>query len=535
MPDSPPKPPAAFPAEPVLVEPVPVEPLPVEAVPVEFLPDDYLDAEAELADAEPVPVEAIAVGPASPPYPHPPEAPYQAAPYEAAPYQAAPYEAAPYEAAPYQAAPYQAAPYQAAPYRGPPPSFYAGQRLGPPRLVMAIGVTSIIVAALGLTGGAVVAVATFAEIGMVTTRAAMAAKATAASTVNTGVPGPAEVVDTGGLNAADRSSVIEGLARVRPLTPGQQMQLDELLAESGRTVVSVGTAPVDPALIAAGVGGSGDMGTLGTAGAAVDGSACYFVLPNGRLELTDSRAVYFPGDGQPAVRAVAYVLPPLPEPQGGQTAPPPPLTDDAIRSTLRNVCRLNGTRPKSAQVKALLDLLRNPNQQVVLPTPDGSDPAAEVIRAQTDPDGALTVDTVHAGMTCSLTVQPNGQSSAALLPVAPAVPVPAVSPGAAGGFLIAAAAQLAVAVYLLVIGILTVRRSRFGRVLHWVYVGVKLPLAAGAAVAVFYVCKSLPEMRDATWAWEAPTIAGGLYPLALVFALCGRSVRDYYARSVARY
>jgi len=339
-----------------------------------------------------------------------------------------------------------------------------------------------------------------------------------------GAPGPAELVDRAGLGAADRAAAIDGLSRVRPITAGQRLQLDELLAESGRDVLGVGT-PIDPAVVAAGVTGSGELNTLDTTAAPPDAAPSYFTLSTGRLELTDARAVFFPGDGQPAVRAVAYALPDLPDVAG---AAPPPLSDDAIRSTLRAIARLNGNRPKQAQVQAILMLLRGVGQQVVVPTTDGSDPATEVTAVQTDPDGNLTIQTAHAGTTCELTVTPACQVSASLVTPAMAAAVAAkpLNQAAMDVFGVTAAAQLALAVYLLVIGILTVRRSRLGRVLHWIFVGLKVPLAVLASWAAWSVTREL-NTGGAGW-WATPSLLGLIYPIALIFVLCGRSARDYY-------
>ena len=398
-----------------------------------------------------------------------------------------------------------------------PEAGYAGpQRLGPPRLVVAMGVWSIVVAGLSLFAGPVTAMV------MVAIAATRVARTTMIAPPSTVVPAPAEVVDPDGFAAADRAAVIAGLSRVRPVTPAQQVQLDELLAESGRAVVNAGR-PVDPAVVAAGVSGSGQLDAMGTAGAAGEGPPSYYALANGRLELTDGRAVFFPGDGQPAVRAVAYALPD----RGGDSAPPR-LSDDAVRSTMRNIARLNGGRPRAAQVRAALSVLRGAGQQVVVPTTDGSDPAAEVTAAATSDDGTLTVQSAHGGSTCELTVTPGGQVSASLMAAgATASAVRPGNPAAMGWVMLLAAAQFAVAAYLLVIGILTVRRSRGGRLLHWVFVGVKLPVAAGAVVAGVCLGQSAGGAGTAVW-WAAPALVGMAYPVGLVFALCSRSVRDYY-------
>ncbi len=407
-----------------------------------------------------------------------------------------------------------------------PPPAYPPRRLGPPRVVTNLGVFSIVVASLGLIAAVV---ATFAVVIYASTLTAAATRAAsiaaAAAPAVSAAPGPAEVVDPDGLAAADRVAVMQGLSRSRPVTPGQAVQLDELLAESGRRIVNVGGG-IDPAVVAAAVTASGQLNALGMAGSEADSTPSYYVLSTGRLELTDGRAVFFPADGQPAVRAVAYVLPELAE---GAAAPP--LSDDAIRSTLRAVARLNGGRPKSAQVKGLLTLLRGSGQQVVVPTTDASDPAAEVTAASTDDDGTLTVSTARGGDTCQLQVTPGGQVSASLTTAAAAAAaaVPPLNSAALGFVVIAAAAQGAVAIYLLIAGIVTVRQSRFGRVLHWVYVGVKMPVATAAVIATASLFVTLrPNGVGPTLPWLVPDLLGLAYAVGVAAVLCGRTVRDYY-------
>jgi len=78
-----------------------------------------------------------------------------------------------------------------------------------------------------------------------------------------------------------------------------------------------------------------------------------------------------------------------------------------------------------------------------------------------------------------------------------------------------------------VIGILTVRRSRRGRLLHWVFVGLKVPVAATALWAVCWLWRSLPGGSGTAW-WAAPALVGLAYPVGLVLVLCSGPVRAYY-------
>ena len=391
--------------------------------------------------------------------------------------------------------------------------YASGGRVGPPGLVSAMGVCSIVVASIALLGGGFTTVVSLLAYSMLTRVAALA------TVVPTTAPTVAELVDPDGFTSADRATVAQGLARLRPLSAGQASQLDELLAEAGKRVVNTG-GPPDPAVVAAGVTASGQLTSLGpTTGE----SPSFFLLATGRLELTDDRAVFFPEDGQPAVRAMAYPVPP----PAADAVGPPPLSDDAIRSTLRAIARLNGGRPKAAQVTAVAAFLGGAAQQVVIPTTDGSDPACEVTSATTDAAGALTVATVHGTNACSLSVTPAGQMSAAMVPVyTPTVPKP--NGAAVRAVALLSFAQLGLAAYLLVAGILTVRQARRGRLLHWLYVAVKIPAAIGAIVAGAWLWNSVKGGGGLFSPWAVPAGLGLIYCVVLVPVLATRSVREYY-------
>ena len=100
-----------------------------------------------------------------------------------------------------------------------------------------------------------------------------------------------------------------------------------------------------------------------------------------------------------------------------------------------------------------------------------------------------------------------------------------------------AALSATLAVFLLVIGILTVRGSSWGVYLHWYYAPLKL-----AAVALLYVGWKRFESNYAGawgisnpastssfgWEVETMTLLGAAYPLGLLIALMTKTVRTFY-------
>ena len=110
--------------------------------------------------------------------------------------------------------------------------------------------------------------------------------------------------------------------------------------------------------------------------------------------------------------------------------------------------------------------------------------------------------------------------------------------------LVTSAFGVALAVLLFVAGILMLRASRYAATLHWWYVLMKIPLViAATAVSVWMwsgamkvILASTPGAAGAGplpwWMMHLSTFIGALlalaYPLALIFVLRSRRVRDYF-------
>jgi hypothetical protein len=130
-----------------------------------------------------------------------------------------------------------------------------------------------------------------------------------------------------------------------------------------------------------------------------------------------------------------------------------------------------------------------------------------------------------------------------------------VNPLASVGTVLGELASAAMAIYLLIIGILVLRDVRAGGKLHWWYVAIKVPLVIVTAVswwvvwrdltssvAAFFVANPLPGMPPGAAPGGALSALGGVvamwmtfaalialvYPIALAIVLSSRTVRDYY-------
>jgi hypothetical protein len=398
-----------------------------------------------------------------------------------------------------------------------------------PGVVGFVGTTSIIIAALSLAVGAG---SLFLDFGFIVTAqaartvAAMpVAPVVASGSVTTGAS--PERVPTDGLGLSLRQNVAAGLTRARALSPEQLTQLDELLAEHGK-VIFPSEAGFAPAELASTIARTGHRAFTGTAG------SDYFVLGEGQLELSSDRAVFFPANQQPAIRSKAIEIP-VPA-----AASPTALTPDQIRSVLRTIDDLNGAKIKSAQRSAIVRQLQSTGETEVIPTTDGSDPAWEVASAATDSSGTLTVSFTRNATVSTIAVDPAGVLSQNAAAVSQAVRVPTANTTAAATSMALAGVQLLLAIYLLVAGIITLRGSGKGRMLHWIYVGLKFPIALAMAGSAIWLWSSVigstaatrgggtPGMIVSVGFGGVPALLGCVYPIVLVFVLRSAGAKRYY-------
>jgi hypothetical protein len=150
-------------------------------------------------------------------------------------------------------------------------------------------------------------------------------------------------------------------------------------------------------------------------------------------------------------------------------------------------------------------------------------------------------------MNSNVIVGPGG-TSVSYTTTGPAPPVAGnpwsgIHPVAAILSLITSVLGLGLAIYLLVIGVLTLRYSPDGAKLHWRYVWMKIPLVVVATAAGIWVAAGMVRSITAsmppgampvpmTLMMSISTIMGALfslaYPIGLIAVLRSRTVREYY-------
>jgi hypothetical protein len=416
---------------------------------------------------------------------------------------------------------------------------YASPRAARPGIITTIGVISIVVASLSLlanlAGGAnvlVILAMSKARAAMLTAtvtaaKAKAQADAAAASAAKRAGGAPALTVGPRGLNQRARLAVIRALEQVRPLNDERRNRLDALLAKAGRDVIVLNESSLTAENVRRNVSQSGMMPT---ARSGAEGPV-YFVLGNGKIEVDDTHAVFFPARGADGTAdQPVRVAKGLEELVGG-------LTDNDVQAFVADVrSRVSsGVRPE--QIRGLEGYLKNSEQALVLPPAPARArgampaPAQQITSAVLAGDGQLTVVTTSG----AVSVDSSGNATfAALGGGIPLLGTSAsrITAGAVAAVSLASLGELLLAGYLLIIGILTLRQNPRGRTLHFVYVGIKLLLLIGGPVAwVTFLRRTnatghMPSGSAVLLTiW---TLAGAIYPIALLIVLNTKSVREYF-------
>jgi hypothetical protein len=206
------------------------------------------------------------------------------------------------------------------------------------------------------------------------------------------------------------------------------------------------------------------------------------------------------------------------------------LTAAQVQAVVQQAQSAAGNKLNPSQLNSLQVLLSAPGQQLVT---SGSASGA-VVSAYTQPDNTAFIMFAGGG---SVTLGPQG--SVVRVTAMPTFTGFSINPVALGLMLVTSLILMALAVYLLVCGILTLRQSMRARRLHLIYALVKIPLSVAAGVASAWVMRDMmssfgggaatPTMGFALFTGAFPILIGCAYPVALLIALNLRAVREYYA------
>ena len=399
---------------------------------------------------------------------------------------------------------------------------------GRPGIVTAIGVLCIVIACFSGIGSLITGIygCLFWAMGALSSRASgMAVIST--TTTSAAAPAPPPVLK---LSLGDAGVAVNVLQSKLALDGAHVRELSRLLRTHGREVLGGDEdTPLSAAQVSDAVESSASQPN-DLAGPA------QFSTEQGSVEIYADHAVFTSADRSRVVDTSAAgnrestTGPPLILSAGGQSST---LTPAQVNQVVQSVQTAAMT---PAQIAALRAELSKPNQQLVTP---GASPS--VVFSTVQRGGNATIS-FNSGTT--LVLGPRGQVlSSGLMPF----PKFAITATTAGMVVGEAAASFALAVYLLIIGILAFRPSPRVPLLLRIYAALKIPLAllAGAGVPwmVYQLAdsamKSTPAMGGApTMSLPAgPFIGWGIgfavfglaFPLALLIALRTRTCKSYYS------
>lgn len=413
-----------------------------------------------------------------------------------------------------------------------PITYYGSTGAGRPGVITTIGVLSIVLGSIGILASGFSALGNFALIALARTTAVLANNRTAAR------PNPIMVnrsnwAEDSALNDTDRDLVLSGLLQVRPLTDIRQKQLRQLLSEHGKPIAPVTGPGLTAQLVAANVSDSGQTRWAG-GGTGAD----FYVVGNGRVEVLDDHATFFPLDGTPPLRSQA--------PASLVVGLVPSATGQAgnLQSVLRRLVSL-GVTPNTAQTRALEGYLKGTSSQNGLFANDGSDPGRQIAMAQNLGNGSLMISTAHGSMNSTIVLDSAGGITSSTFNYTAFATAGGnrnlnIRQSAIFASTIMALLSFLLAMFLIISGILMLRSNSKGARLHWIYVGFKIPLVLISIGMTYWIWSQImPASPRGGAAINAPFLImflvsglfGLAYPVVLVFLLNGKSVREYYDAS----
>jgi hypothetical protein len=272
-------------------------------------------------------------------------------------------------------------------------------------------------------------------------------------------------------------------------------------------------------------------------GRAPDGSV-YFTTPEGRVDLYPNRANFVSSDASTTITSSAHNNSDSVQSNSMTTvggASSTTLTADQVNQVVNSAIHLAPVLLNAQQVRALRAELSKPNQQLVTA---GANPTATFVNNM----GGTTSASIGFDTGNVLVLGPQGQVT-----LSGPTPMPrmGISGSTAGIVIGEAAGSVALAIYLLVLGIFVFRSSSSVPRLLGIYALLKIPLAllggAGLSLMGYEFVRSMASSggmaRGPSSAifvvWGVViTVLGCAFPIGLLIALHTRTVKDYFSSVV---
>lgn len=318
-----------------------------------------------------------------------------------------------------------------------------------------------------------------------------------------------------GLDDAQQSAVVEGLNRARPLSATRTAPLKRLLRKSGQKLFSFPPTRLTVDRVKQNVNTSGQLYADNESG------ADFYVLAVGRLEINDRQAVFtFDDRSEATLRS--------------DDAAASGLSSQQVSAIVEAVAReatLNAGQRKQLKTTGLSD----PTQAAFDATEDASIIGQQVRSAAFQSDNTLMFVTPRGSFILAGdgTLSPITPAPGAAAPVTTGPPRYAVSTFWPTMFMLESVASFLVAVLLLIAGIFTMRSSKAGPRLHWIYAVLRVPLSCLGALASGYTMVAMSNGTANMMPTGAVAMGGTGTPLSIGWVLTSGVVLLLYPITVA--
>jgi len=439
-----------------------------------------------------------------------------------------------------------------------------------PGVITALGVTAIIVACLSFfasvfTGCAGVVAAANSKgrrVAAVRTTVPPRASGTTVTPGATGGVGKGSqavtILPTGpdGLDAQDRALALRVMrTRLRhPLSAERQRQLEAFLAEHGQLIFDDSAGRLTLASVTRSLGQTGKEFAGGAAG---QNGPDYFIIKQstgvkvpGRLLVKDDGAVLRPDDRSEAISTYAGSDNQQQQPQAQVTGSG--FEEDEASAIVARAQELSNNKVNPAQVAALTALMESPaGESYVNPASTIPGLTAQVRSTVVQFDGTTTVTFVMGKVSMDAAgnfVGPVAGPPMTTPTTGPTYPTQfwgnvSVSAGSTALVTVDAILSVMLAVYLMVIAILSLRPVGLSRRYFTVYACVKILLGAAAIVGFSWMIAdvsnvSVPAiMSGVVEGWSKTSLVltsiGIAYPVVMLIVLAAStSAREYYRTAV---
>ncbi len=392
-------------------------------------------------------------------------------------------------------------------------------RFGRPGSVTAIGVISIVIAALsllmnvGLTFQAMIA---YSSSRMIAAATASPPVSTSSTTLAVGD----EFLSPSGLPRQQRALFDEVLGSQQRFNPERQSQLESFLTDHGRALLADDALPTTVDEVRRLINTSGRLPGLGG-----EEGRLFFELSTGRLEVGNDSAVFFPADGSPTLRSGGT----LAGPDGSRV-----LSPAQVQAAIDHVQQLSGNGLSATEVAALDNALRKPWQPILQPAGTVAGIRSQITSATRAPNGQMILQTSRG----TVTIRPQGvvEINGMVVATATGGAVMAMNRAPVSSAIAAALVSALLAVGLMILGIQVLRQWRpAGKWLKaWALAKLAIAIASAAAWVWFYqdLVSAFTTGRRVLTVTTAGVIgltgAACLWPIILLIVLHTRRLRCYF-------